>query len=182
MLNQEPATFACQWCEGLFRARRSGSPQRFCSSKCRVGAAPLRRARRVKLGRALRKRARLSQRPFRPAPTTSRENRARPGSATGALSNAKADCGIPLIFSINKSVLIDRSDRAGRLMSLSNHLLIGRHFCSPPLGFKAQLNDRPAAHRHGKVRSGPSACAPPTLVRRSESRRKPVVLADPLRD
>ena len=34
MLNQGTLA-SCQWCEGPFRARRGGSPQRFCSSKCR---------------------------------------------------------------------------------------------------------------------------------------------------
>ena len=34
MLNQGTLP-SCQWCEGPFRARRGGSPQRFCSSKCR---------------------------------------------------------------------------------------------------------------------------------------------------
>ena len=34
MLNQKTLT-SCQWCEGPFRARRAGTAQRFCSSKCR---------------------------------------------------------------------------------------------------------------------------------------------------
>jgi hypothetical protein len=32
----EGAATVCQWCEKPFRARRGGSPQRFCGARCRM--------------------------------------------------------------------------------------------------------------------------------------------------
>jgi hypothetical protein len=32
----EAASAQCQWCDKPFRARRGGSPQRFCGAKCRM--------------------------------------------------------------------------------------------------------------------------------------------------
>jgi hypothetical protein len=32
----EAAPIMCRWCERQFRARRAGSPQRFCGAKCRI--------------------------------------------------------------------------------------------------------------------------------------------------
>jgi len=32
----EAASTVCQWCDGPFRVRRGGSPQRFCGSRCRT--------------------------------------------------------------------------------------------------------------------------------------------------
>ena len=36
MVSTEAVSAVCDWCERQFRARRGGSPQRFCGPKCRV--------------------------------------------------------------------------------------------------------------------------------------------------